>query len=223
MTRTLPAWAPLLPLSFILAFGACAGGGCGSEPDKGTGAAQAGSQSKASVKTGGTVDASQFDSKAWDPARTGAQGHDGAGPSMRGPLAPPRVDWLTPVLPAEWDLTVLRSSGPVLVMIARADCADCALAGAALKSLEPKFTAWIFRRFDAQAQEAPSLLPSGLSLKTPPAFAIYEKGEASSTLGRMPFPRAQNETDGQYQNRLWRWFRDALIQKSLGFGQRRPG
>jgi hypothetical protein len=218
MTR-FPAWTPLLPLSLILLFGACAGGGCGGEPGQEAGTTTGASNpGKTAPANGGPVNASQFDSKSWDQARQG-QGHGGKGPTP-GLLGPPRVDWLQPVMPVEWDMTVARSSVPVLVMAAKAECPDCTLAGSALRTLKPKFADWEFRRFDAQTPEAPSLLPSGMAAKALPAFVIYEKGEPVSRLQGLPFPRAKNESDADYRNRLYRWFRDALTQKNLAFGQR---
>lgn len=215
-------WAPLLPVAAVLAFGACGGGGCGesspsgqlADPEK-----QSKSEAVAPQKTGGVADFSEFDSKSWQ------KGAERSGPAaaqkrqMR-PVAPPRADWLEPVTPSGWELTVLRSRAPALVMVSKPDCADCASAGAAVKSLETKFPDWTFRRLDGTAGEAPTLLPPGLKPSFP-IFLTYEGGKDTSRLEGLPFPRVADEPEADYRKRLQRWFRDALTQRNLGFNKRR--
>lgn len=216
---------PLLPILAVLAFAACGGGGCGG-PDAGPGTgAQSGAGEAPGKKpaSGGSVDFSEFDSKQWQSQHPdGIQYKSGpSGVSQGGlkALPPPQNDWLDPVTPTDWPTTVLQSKKTVLVMVSRPGCADCALAGAALKMLEPRVPDAVLRRFNGAAAEAPSVVGPAL-LKTAPSFSLYEGGKAVSTLSGLPFPRAKNEADADYRLRLYRWFRDALTQKDLQFGRR---
>lgn len=216
-------WLPLIPVAVTLAFGACGGGGCGG-PDNAPAGPQD-SDGQASGKPaphGGQVDFSEFDSKKWDQQHPdGMQytaGPSGLKPRERRRLAPPRVDWLDPVTPDSWEATV--SSGSVLVMAAQEGCADCALAGSALKMLEPRVPEHRLRRYDVSAPETPSLLPKGFPRKPLPDFLLYENGKLSSSLAGLPFPRAPGEPDKDYRVRLYRWFRDALTERDLRFGRR---
>jgi hypothetical protein len=215
---------PLLPVLAVLAFAACGGGGCGG-PDAGPGpGAQPGAGEAPGKKpaSGGSVDFSEFDSKQWQNQHPdGIQYKSGPSGASQGglkALPPPQNDWLDPVTPGDWPTTVLRSAKPVLVMISRPNCADCAMAGSALKMLEPRAPDDLLRRFNGAAPEAPSLISPAL-LKTAPSFVLYDGGKPVSSLAGLPFSRAKNESDADYRVRLYRWFRDALTQKDLRFGR----
>src|SRR5688572_19108997 len=126
MTAKATSWLPLLPLAAVMAAGACGGGGCG----EGTSAQVSDDESKKKSAApakggGGQVDFSEFDSKPWQQHVSAKPGPSAASKRPMRPLGPPRVDWLEPVIPARWEADVLRASGPVLVMVSRADCEDC--------------------------------------------------------------------------------------------------
>jgi hypothetical protein len=210
-----------LPVLFAVLFNACGGGGCGPNASPDTGAQQGPSNEQAGKKPvgGGPVDASEFDSKKWTKQQDYKGGPAGEAPRQPRALPPPQTDWLDPVTPTDWDVTVIQAKGQVLVMASKFGCADCSLAGSALKLVSGKMPAVVFRRFDQSAPEALSVLPGGLAAKEPPHFLLYEGGKAVSQLSGLPFPRAQNENDADYRTRLYRWFRDAITQKDLQFGR----
>jgi hypothetical protein len=199
---------PLAPLAAILAFGACDGGACGSEPPK-SGTPQASSQ--VSGKTsggGGDVNVADWDSRKQAGEADPAQ----ARPAQTAAPTATKAAPLDPIGPAEWDARVANAKGPVLVFVTRADCEDCALARPVLRGLASDFPTWAF--FSAEG------LPNVDKPPKPPTFVIYEKGAVASDRQGLPFPRSAGELDADYQKRLSRWFRDALTQKNFKLAKR---
>jgi hypothetical protein len=240
----MPKKIAFLLLGVTLGAWSCGGGGCGEEPHAATAAAEKATDGRASGGSAGGAavgggapsaseekpksnpDGSRFDTAGAQGSSTGASdqareaAHEGEGAKKFQKLAGPQT--IFDVDPPGFS-RVLSSQAPALVIVAGGECADCALAMPALRTLSRELRGkWEFYRIDPSAVGASGVLPAGTI--QPPSFIIYDGGKPASSRAGLPFARELAAKDRpeepleDYQRRLYRWFRDALTQKNLKFG-----
>jgi hypothetical protein len=222
----------LLIGALALASWGCGPGGCGGEPEQDKTVDLTTGGKKPDASSGGGEAAvgegkpdleqgpgSRFDTQG-DSNKALEQAGEAAGkkPELAGPQT------LFDVEPAGFG-RVLTAQLPALVIVTGPECADCETVLPALRTLSRENRGKVeFYRIDGTALGASGVLPAG-ALAPRPAFVLYEGGKVLSQRTALPFARETananrpEEPALEYQRRLYRWFRDALTQKKLGFGK----
>lgn len=214
-------------LGLILALAAaswgCGDGGCGDSGNDSKTVDMRPSAGGGPPPGGGTVSAaSRFDTASAGAASKSAaeQLQETVGKASEKLAGPQLIFDVTP----DGYSRVLQAKVPALVIVSGPGCADCETVLPSLRTVSKEKRGKIeFYKIDSTALGASGVLPAGM-LQPLPGFILYEGGKVVTSRKGLPFARETGRKDrpdeevAEYQRRLYRWFRDALTQRNLGFG-----
>jgi hypothetical protein len=225
--------APMaVALYFSLALFAGCAGGCGDDGSKSagpdTGGASGGLEAPKSGGSGAALDKSKPEQSKFDTAKKGDK--DAGAKDQLGGVSNQLSDQLAAgmvqtVTPENFKTNVLAPGTTVFVTVIRPMCADCQTVAPVMKTLAQQFSGkYDFKQVDGPSLFNAGLLPKGLMLEPMPGFAMYKDGKITSYLQGMPLERQSDAHGGiepteDYQQRLMRWFQDALTRKDLNFSK----